>query len=150
MTPGVPDFETRGSYLRPRWLSNRPSRGVRLLAGGIVLLAGLWLLLGSDAGIVRVLLLQQRTQELDRRIGTLSRRRADLRERLDRIANDEGTFERVARESYGLSRRNEIVFLLPGHGDGPSWRNAPPPTDLAVPAPLEAEDMPLDTAEERQ
>jgi len=151
MTGSLEDFEARGPYLRRRWTPEGPSRGVKLVIAAAVALVGLWLLFGSDAGIVRVLMLQRRAQELDRKIETLARERAQARERLDRLLNDGATIERVARESYGLARPDEIIFLLPGREGGPSWRAAPAPGALALPeAERAAPEMPLDTPREAQ
>jgi cell division protein FtsB len=144
MTIRIEDFEARGPYLRPRWSSDRRYRRARWVAAAAAAVVAAWFLVGSESGLVGVLMLQKRVSELDHRLETLQHRRAELRARLDLMRNDPRTIERVAREVYGLARGEEIVYLLPGCEAGPGWRQAPAPSDIL--ASRSPEEMALDTS----
>ncbi|MEJ2056390.1 MAG: septum formation initiator family protein [Desulfofustis sp.] len=84
----------------------------RLLKVVIVLiaLAVLWLLFAPGTGVYSLVKMRSRTAALEQQTEALIKTNEELRAEIDRLKNDEAYLEQVAREKYGLLKKNERVF----------------------------------------
>jgi cell division protein FtsB len=84
----------------------------RLLKVVIVLiaLAILWLLFAPGTGVYSLVKMRSRTAALEQQTEALIKTNEELRAEIDRLKNDEAYLEQVAREKYGLLKKNERVF----------------------------------------
>jgi cell division protein FtsB len=84
-----------------------------MLAGGLVaLLAVLWLTL-SPWGAVGYFRLRHELAELRAANLELAAINRGLEEEIVRLKNDPAYLEKVAREQYGLLKKNELVYQIP-------------------------------------
>jgi cell division protein FtsB len=82
-----------------------------MLAAGalIVVMMGAW----GVSGALRVQALRQEIETARRDLETLEARRRALTETIDRLRNDPGYLEKLAREEHGLVREGETVLKFP-------------------------------------
>jgi cell division protein FtsB len=88
------------------------NRKIILAAGGVALLAVLWLLF-SPWGVFSYFRLKKelaaaRTSNLE-----LTETNARMQSEIARLKTDSTYLEKVARDQYGLLRKNEVVFVTP-------------------------------------
>lgn len=84
----------------------------RLLKIIIVLIAAavLWLLFAPGTGVYSLVKMKSRTAALEQQTEELTQTNEALKAEIERLKNDEAYLEQVAREKYGLLRKNERVF----------------------------------------
>jgi cell division protein FtsB len=85
------------------------NRKIFLTAGLIALLALLWLAL-SPWGAVSYLRLRHELQELRAANRALAENNRALEQEIERLKNDRAYLEKVAREEYGLLKKNEVLY----------------------------------------
>jgi cell division protein FtsB len=86
-------------------------------------LALIALMVGSlfgDRGILHLVAQRERTDALRREIFELRERNSLLAEEIRALKSDPRAIERLARESLGLAREGETVFLIPEADDAAS------------------------------
>ena len=69
-----------------------------------------WVLFAPGTGVFSLLKLRNRALELEIQNKELQRVNTELKAEIDRLKNDEEHLERIAREKYGLLKKNEQVF----------------------------------------
>ena len=67
----------------------------------------------SDTGLLQLQKLNNEVEQLDSKILNLRSEILDTSNNIHGIQNDPHTLEKYARESLGLSREDEIVYILP-------------------------------------
>ncbi len=84
----------------------------RLLKTVVVLISAalLWLLFAPGTGVYSLVKMRSRTAALERQTEELIRSNEALRAEIERLKHDEAYLEQVAREKYGLLKKNERVF----------------------------------------
>ena len=83
----------------------------------ILLLVGLsviWVLFAPGTGVFSLLKLRNRALELEIQNEELIRVNRELQEEIDRLETDSEYLERIAREKYGMLKKNEQVFDFSG------------------------------------
>ena len=76
----------------------------------LVIVSFLWLLFAPGTGVYSLLKLRNKASRLEVETRELSRANEELRAEIDRLKNDTEYLERIAREKYGLMKKNEQVF----------------------------------------
>ncbi len=97
-----------------------PLQENRLLKIIIVLigLAVVWLCFAPGTGIYSLMKQNSRTAELEQQTEALIQSNEELRAEIERLKHDQAYLEQVAREKYGLLKKNERVFDFSRGGDG--------------------------------
>ena len=80
-------------------------------AFGLCLL--LFTMFGGDNSLPALLKARRDAQALTRSISDLRSDNARLKARIEALRNDPAAIERVARESFGLARPDELVVMRP-------------------------------------
>ena len=83
----------------------------------LVSLALLWVLLSPTTGVYGLLKLRREAARLEQQTKALQQSNEELRQEIDRLQNDPEYLERVAREKYGMLKKNEQVFDFSGAGN---------------------------------
>ena len=93
-----------------------PLQENRLLKIIIVLISGavLWLLFAPGTGVYSLIKMRSRTAALERQTEALIQSNEELKAEIERLKHDDAYLEKVAREKYGLLRKNERVFDFSG------------------------------------
>lgn len=76
----------------------------------LVISSILWLLFAPGTGVYSLLKLRNKALELEKQTVELNRTNKELQAEIDRLKNDPGYLEQIAREKYGLLKKNEQVF----------------------------------------
>lgn len=76
----------------------------------LIVVAVLWLLFAPGTGVYSLVKMRSRTAALEQQTETLMQTNEELRAEIERLKNDEAYLEQVAREKYGLLKKNERVF----------------------------------------
>ena len=89
-----------------------PLQENRLLKIIIILIIGafVWLLFAPGTGVYSLLKLRNKASRLEVETRELSQDNEELRAEIDRLKNDTEYLEQIAREKYGLVKKNEQVF----------------------------------------
>ena len=89
-----------------------PLQQNRLLKLVLVLVVGstLWILFAPGTGVYSLLKLRNQALELEKQTQQLLETNEALRAEIDRLKNDPVYLEQIAREKYGLLKKNERVF----------------------------------------
>ena len=97
-----------------------PLQENRLLKIVIVLigLALVWLFFAPGTGLYSLLKQRGRTAELEQQTESLIQTNEELRAEIERLKHDQAYLEQVAREKYGLLKKNERVFDFSRSADG--------------------------------
>ncbi|MGQ9854432.1 MAG: FtsB family cell division protein, partial [Candidatus Oleimicrobiaceae bacterium] len=74
--------------------------------------------LSGSAGFVNQYRLAQKKRQLAQKEQELEARKAQLEAEIDRLRHDRAYLEKVAREVYGLSRPDEVVFMMKVQDEG--------------------------------
>lgn len=84
----------------------------RLLKIIIVLIVGavVWLLFAPGTGVYSLIKLRSKSSELELQTKALVKSNEELRAEIERLKHDQAYLEQVAREKYGLLKKNERVF----------------------------------------
>lgn len=94
---------------------NSPSHTRRLksLAVAAAVVCGIvWGALRDDEGVLHVFRERTRLQELSHSVDSLREENDRLRSEIKALRQDPRAVERLAREDLGLSRKDEVVFIL--------------------------------------
>jgi len=83
----------------------------------LVVLCFVWLLFAPGAGVYSLVKQKSRTAELERQTEALIKSNEELRAEIERLKHDQAYLEQVAREKYGLLKKNERVFDFSKDGD---------------------------------
>lgn len=70
----------------------------------------LWLLFAPGTGVYSLLKTRNKASRLELETQELIKTNEELRAEIDRLNNDTEYLERIAREKYGLVKKNEQVF----------------------------------------
>ncbi len=76
----------------------------------LVFLTIVWLLFAPGTGVYSLVKQNNRTAELERQTEALIKSNGELRAEIERLKHDQAYLEQVAREKYGLLKKNERVF----------------------------------------
>jgi cell division protein FtsB len=89
-----------------------PLQENRLLKIIILLICGsfIWLLFAPGTGLYSLVKLRSETARLEEQTRELVKTNEELRAEIERLKHDEAYLEQVAREKYGLLKKNERVF----------------------------------------
>lgn len=84
----------------------------RLLKIVVVLISGavLWLLFAPGTGVYSLIKMRSRTASLEQQTEALIESNEALKAEIERLKHDQAYLEQVAREKYGLLKKNERVF----------------------------------------
>ncbi len=83
---------------------NPRKRGVRLLLVGIGVLWLLYLFLGGDYGLLRIVSLKREIARVEARIVQLRAKKVALERERRLLEGDPATIERIAREKFGMTK----------------------------------------------
>ena len=79
---------------------------------GVVVFSLLFILFAPGRGLVPYRNLKKEVQVLDRDNKTLHQRNIELAQEIELLKNDKDYLEQLAREKYGLLKKNEEVYNL--------------------------------------
>jgi cell division protein FtsB len=82
----------------------------KLAAGGVVLAALYFFLLGGEYSFLDLWLIDRAQQSEVQELEALRADVATLQQRVDSLAHDSATLERIARENYGLIKEGERLY----------------------------------------
>lgn len=91
---------------------NDQNRKILLIAGVIALVILLWLTF-SPWGAISYFRLERELGEARNRNRELAETNRAMTSEIDRLKNDSTYLEKVARDQYGMLRKNEVVFKTP-------------------------------------
>lgn len=80
----------------------------------LVVLSVAWVLFAPGTGVFGLLKLRSRALELEIQNKELMRVNSELQEEINRLETDREYLERIAREKYGMLKKNEQVFDFSG------------------------------------
>ena len=83
----------------------------------LVVLTIVWLLFAPGTGVYSLVKQNKKTAELERQTEMLIKSNEELRAEIERLKHDQAYLEQVAREKYGLLKKNERVFDFSKDGD---------------------------------
>ncbi len=92
--------------------SRATARALTLLGAVLALVFGLSLFF-SNRGIANLQQARKRVADLHADIGRLQADNARLRAEIDSVKKSTYAVERIAREDLGMSRKGEVVYMLP-------------------------------------
>jgi len=76
----------------------------------LIVVAVLWLLFAPGTGVYSLIKLRGKTAQLEQQTEELTKSNEKLRAEIERLKHDQAYLEKVAREKYGLLKKNERVF----------------------------------------
>jgi len=76
----------------------------------LVVLSAMWILFAPGTGVYSLLKLRNHAIELEQQTRELVEVNEALRAEIDRLKNDPVYLEQIAREKYGMLKKNERVF----------------------------------------
>jgi len=76
----------------------------------LALAAVLWILFSPGTGLLSLMRHRAELGRLQEKTAELEKENNDLQKEIDRLQNDPGYLEKVARKEYGLLKKNERVF----------------------------------------
>ncbi len=77
---------------------------------GLVIASTLWILFAPGTGVYSLLKLRNKALDLEKQTRELTLANEQLRAEIDRLNNDTDYLEQIAREKYGMLKKNERVF----------------------------------------
>jgi cell division protein FtsB len=77
---------------------------------GLVVVSALWILFAPGTGVYSLLKLRNQAIELEKQTRELTLINEELRAEIERLNNDTAYLEQIAREKYGMLKKNERVF----------------------------------------
>ena len=108
-------FPTQATH-PPRRAAHVTLKAVTLLSG-VLALVFLISFFFSDRGIVELQHARTRAVELHADIQRLEAENARLRAEIDSVKKSTFAVERIAREDLGMSRKGEVIYLLPSNSE---------------------------------
>jgi cell division protein FtsB len=97
---------------RNQGLNQREKRALRRIILAVVVLSFLFLVFAPGRGLLSHRTMKKEIQALVRDNRTLQHRNIELAEEIERLKNDEAYLEQLAREKYGMLKKNEEVYEL--------------------------------------
>jgi cell division protein FtsB len=98
-------------------LSERAGR--RLLAAGVLALAGYYALWGGEYSAFHLVRLRADHAAAETQLALIRAEADSLKAFAERLENDDATIERVARERFGMIREGELLYrFVPVEADG--------------------------------
>ncbi len=97
---------------RAQGLNKREKKLLRLVVFAVVLVCLLFILFAPGRGLVSLRNLKKEVQALDRDNKILHQRNVELAQEIELLKNDKDYLEQLAREKYGLLKKNEEVYNL--------------------------------------
>lgn len=76
----------------------------------LVIVAVLWILFAPGTGVVALLKKRKELHSLQQKTVELEEDNNKLNKDIERLQNDSGYLEEIARKEYGLLRKNERVY----------------------------------------
>jgi len=76
----------------------------------LIIIAVIWLLCAPGTGLYSLMKQRRITADLEKQTNELEQTNEQLRAEIDRLIHDDAYLEQVAREKYGLLKKNERVF----------------------------------------
>lgn len=76
----------------------------------LIIVAVIWLLFAPGTGLYSLMKQRRITAELQEQTEALMEKNEELRAEIERLKHDDAYLEQVAREKYGLLKKNERVF----------------------------------------
>jgi cell division protein FtsB len=86
------------------------------LLSGVLTIVFLISFFFSDRGIAELQVARRRVNDLQTEIKRLESENAKLRREIESARNSTYSIEKIAREDLGMSRRGEVVYMLPASG----------------------------------
>lgn len=77
---------------------------------GLVVASMIWLLFAPGTGVYSLLKVRNKTSRLEQETQELIQTNEDLQAEIERLKNDTAYLEQIAREKYGMLKKNERVF----------------------------------------
>jgi cell division protein FtsB len=93
----------------------RRKRNLRLFLGSLFFLWMAYLFLGGDYGLIQVISLKKHELELQSKLLKVKAKRELLLKETERLKNDLGTIEKIAREELGMIGEGETRYQFPEH-----------------------------------
>ncbi len=93
-------------------LNKREKRAIRRFILAMIVLSLLFVVFAPGRGLLSHYKLKKEVRILVHDNETLQQRNAELAEEIKRLKNDEAYLERLAREKYGMLKKNEEVYEL--------------------------------------
>jgi len=87
-----------------------PRVGRRLLAGGVLALAGYYALWGGEYSAFHLLRLKRERREAETRLAETRAQVDSLRAFAGKLEKDDAEVERIARERFGMIRDGEMLY----------------------------------------
>ena len=94
----------------PKPLAFLENRKIAIIIG--VVFVTILMITFSNKGLLRRIMLTQELHERETHVEQLKQDISELRRQRDLIESDEGTIERVARETHGMIRKGEVVYRV--------------------------------------
>ncbi|GBE13354.1 cell division protein FtsB [bacterium BMS3Bbin14] len=91
-------------------LTLQERRFLRRIVVLVIVFGMLWLIFAPGRGLLSYRRLQSRIGTLVRENKALVKHNAELRHDVDRLQHDGAYLEELARQKYGLLKKNEMVF----------------------------------------
>jgi cell division protein FtsB len=88
----------------------KPGTGRRLLAGGVLALAGYYALWGGEYSAFHLLRLKRERREADARLAQTRAQVDSLKTLAGKLERDDAEVERIARERFGMIRDGELLY----------------------------------------
>lgn len=76
----------------------------------LIIVSFVWILFAPGTGVYSLMKQRSKTVELEQQTEALKKTNERLQAEIDRLMHDEAYLEQVAREKYGLLKKNERVF----------------------------------------
>jgi len=93
-------------------LNKREKRALLRFVLAVIVLSLLFLVFAPGRGLLSYRKLKKEVQTLVRDNKMLQQRNIELADEIERLKNDEAYLEHLAREKYGMLKKNEEVYEL--------------------------------------
>ena len=97
---------------RNQELTKREKRALRRFTLAVIVIALLFLIFAPGRGLLTHHSLKKEVQTLVHDNKMLQQRNIELAEEIERLKHDEAYLEHLAREKYGLLKKNEEIYEL--------------------------------------
>lgn len=97
---------------RTQGLNKREKKILRWVLLSVVIFSLLFVLFAPGRGLISYRNLKKKVQALDRDNKILHQRNIELAQEIELLKNDPDYLEQLAREKYGLLKKNEEVYIL--------------------------------------
>lgn len=98
----------RGKYQIPK----APRKGIHRFLLMIPAVFCVYLVLAGESGLYQIRHRSRQIQALEREIEGLKAQNANLEQEVALLQDDLATIERIARERYGMVKKNESVYMV--------------------------------------